>query len=190
MNTALLLLEMQNDYFPNGRVPLDRSLETSAKAQLVLRAFRERRYPVIHMQHVATQPNASYFLPGTKGVNFHPNIQPIKGEVIIKKHHVNGFKDTTLKSHLAKHQINHLVVCGSMTHMAIDATVRAGADLGFAMTVLYDACATRQLELNHTYLPAQSVNHAFLAALHPHYASVMHVEEFLRQFAVVAMAVA
>jgi nicotinamidase-related amidase len=181
MNTALLLLEIQNDYFPNGRIPLEKSTETSGKAQLILTAFREKRLPIVHMQHISTQPDATYFLPCTKGAEFHVNVQPQQGETIIKKHYPNSFKDTGLLNHLIKNQINHLVICGMMTHLTVDSTVRAAYDLGFTCTVLQDACTARQLEFNHTIISAQNVHYAFLAALQPIYATVLHCEDFLQK---------
>ena len=96
MNTALLMLEYQNDYFQNGRIPLEKSLETSLKAQVILSAFREKRLPVIHIQHISTQPDASFLLPCTKGADFYSTLQPTKNETIIKKHYPNSFKDTQL----------------------------------------------------------------------------------------------
>lgn len=179
MNTALLLIEIQNDYFPNGRIPLEKSLEATAKAQAVLQACRDKKRPVIHVQHISTQPDAASLLPCTKGADFYTSVQPIKGETIIKKHYPNSFKDTTLLNHLIKNQINHLVICGMMTHMTIDATVRAAADLGFSCTVLADACTARQLEFNNTTIPAQSVHFSFLAALQPQYATVLATDEYL-----------
>lgn len=146
INTALLLLEIQNDYFPNGRIPLEKSLEASTKAQTVLHAFRDKKSPIIHVQHISTQPDATYLLPCTKGAEFYSSVQPDKNEIIVKKHYPNSFKDTTLLNQLIKNQINHLVICGMMTHMTVDATVRAAYDLGFSCTVLHDGCATRQLE--------------------------------------------
>src|SRR3990167_4644720 len=92
MNTALLLLEIQNDYFPNGRVPLEKSQEASAKAKDILTAYRKNKWPIIHVQHISTQPNAAYLLPCTKGAEFHESVQPVKGEMIIKKHYPNNFK--------------------------------------------------------------------------------------------------
>lgn len=180
MNTALLLIDIQNDYFPNGRMPLERSTEASLKAQEVLQAFRSKNQPAIHIQHISTRPDATYFLPCTKGIEFHPNVQPNKNETIIKKHYPNSFKDTGLLQHLLKNQINHLVICGMMTHLCIDATVRAAYDLGMSCTVLHDACATKNLEFNHTPIPAQSVHHAFLAALQPTYSNVLSVKELLQ----------
>lgn len=181
MNTALLLLEIQNDYFPNGRIPLEKSIDASEKAQIVLHAFRDKKMPIIHVQHISTHPDASYFLPCTKGAEFYSTVQPIKGETIIKKHYPNSFKDTALLNYLIKNQINHLVICGMMTQMTVDATVRAAYDLGFSCTVLSDACAARQLEFNHNPIPAQSVHHAFLAALSPTYANVLTAEDYLQK---------
>ncbi len=181
MKTALLMLEIQNDYFPNGRTPLERSIEACNRAEIVLHACRNKKLPVIHIQHVSTQPDATYFLPCTKGTEFYHTVQPVKGETIIKKHYPNSFKDTSLLNHLIKNQINHLVICGMMTHSAIDATVRAAFDLGFSCTVLQDACTARQLEFNHSVIPAQNVHYAFLAALQNSYASVMSTDDFLQK---------
>src|SRR5688572_27374695 len=96
MSKALLLLEVQNDYLPTGRMPLDNSLEAIANITKVLQSFRNKKLPIFHIQHIATNPNASYCLPCTKGADFHPNVRPLKNEVIIKKHYPNSFKDTNL----------------------------------------------------------------------------------------------
>jgi nicotinamidase-related amidase len=181
INTALLLLEIQNDYFPTGRTPLEKSLEASARAQIVLHAYREMKLPVIHVQHISTQPDAAYLLPCTKGAEFYSSVQPLKGETVIKKHYPNSFKDTGLLNHLIKNKINHLIIFGMMTHLTVDATVRAAYDLGFTCTVIHDACACRQLEFNQTVIPAQSVHYAFLAALQPGYATVLGSDAFLQK---------
>lgn len=178
MNTALLLIDIQNDYFPSGRMPLHNSQEASQKAKEILHTYRDQKFPVIHVQHISTRPDAVHFLPCTKGVEFHADVLPLKGETIIKKHYPNGFKDTGLLAHLTKNRINHLAIAGMMTHMCIDATVRAAYDLGFSCTVLHDACATKDLEFHNTMIPAQNVHLAFLAALQTTYASIVSVKEF------------
>lgn len=180
MNAALLLIEFQNDHFPNGRMPLDKSTEASQKAQEALQVCRAKQLPVIHLQHISTRPDAMHFLPCTKGVEFNATVQPLRNETIIKKHYPNSFKDTGLLNHLNKNHIHHLIIAGMMTHLAIDATVRAAYDAGFGCTVLHDACATKNLEFNNMIIPSQSVHHAFLAALHPMYANVISVKEFLQ----------
>lgn len=181
MNTALLLLEYQNDYFPNGRISLEKSIEASAKAQTVLHAFREKKLPIVHVQHISTHPDAAYLLPCTKGAEFHTNVQPTKGETIVKKHYPNSFKDTNLLSYLNKNKIKHLVICGMMTHMTVDSTVRAAYDLGFSCTVLHDACAARQLEFNHNSISMMNVHQAFIAALAQMYATTVTTDDYLHR---------
>jgi nicotinamidase-related amidase len=180
MNTAFLLIDIQNDYFPNGRMPLERSTEASLKAQEALQAFRTKQKPVVHVQHISTRPDATHLLPCTKGIEFHPNAQPNKNEMIIKKHYPNSFKDTNLLNYLHKQQVHHLVICGMMTHLCIDATVRAAYDLGFSCTILHDACATKNLDFNNNLVQAQNVQHAFLAALQPTYAKILSTREWLQ----------
>lgn len=180
MKTALLMLEIQNDYFPNGRIPLERSLDASIKAQIALQTYRERKEAILHVQHISTEPNATYFFPCTKGADFYPSVHPLKNEPVFKKHYPNSFKDTQLLNYLKKQQIKHLVICGMMTHQTIDSTVRAAFDLGFYCTILQDACAARQLEFNQTLVSTQNVQYAILAALQTQYAVITTVDEHLQ----------
>lgn len=180
MNTALLLIEYQNDYFLNGRMPLEKSTEACQKAQEALQVYRAKQFPVIHLQHISTRPDAVHFLPCTKGVEIHTSVQPLRNETVIKKHYPNSFKDTGLLNYLNKNHIHHLIIAGMMTHLAIDATVRAAYDAGFGCTVLHDACTAKNLEFNSMIIPAQTVHNAFLAALQPLYANVMSVKELLQ----------
>lgn len=190
MNTALLLLEIQNDYFPQGKMPLGKSIEASLKAQVVLEAAREKKLPIAHLQHISTRPDATFLLPCTKGAEFHPNAQPAKGEAIIKKHYPNSFKDTSLLTFLTKNKVKHLLVCGMMTHLTVDATVRAAYDLGFSCTIIHDACAAIDLEFNQTPIAAEHVHHAFLAALQPTYGSLMSADHCVQKLGARARAVA
>lgn len=181
MKTALMLIEFQNDYYPNGRAPLAHSLEASQHAHNVLRYFREQSLPVIHVQQISTHPNANYCLPCTKGAEFYSTLLPAKNELIVKKHYPNAFKDTHLLNYLKKQNIKHLVICGMMTQLSIDSTVRAARDLGFSCTVLSDACAAKELSFNHRPIQAADVHVSFLAALYPTYAKISATQEYLQK---------
>ena len=61
--------------------------------------------------------------------------------------------------------VTQLLVCGMMTSMCVDATVRAAFDLGFTCTVAQDACATRDLTFDGETIPARQVHGSFLAAM-------------------------
>jgi nicotinamidase-related amidase len=179
MNTALLLIDIQNDYFPGGRMVLEGSPEAGRKAKKALSLFRQKGLPLIHIQHISAQPGASFFIFGTEGVEIHADVRPAAGEATIRKHYPNAFRDTSLLEFLKKNDIAHVVVAGMMTHMCVDATTRAAFDHGFRCTVLHDACATRSLSFDDDSVPARQVHAAFLAALGAVYAKVVGTDEFI-----------
>jgi len=178
MNTGLLIVDMQNDYFPGGKMELVGISEAGQNAERLLKLFRENQWPTFHIQHVALQGQATFFLPETPGVAIHEHVKPVTGEVIITKHFPNSFRETELAEVLGKAKIERLVICGAMSHMCIDATTRAAADLGYECVVIHDACATRDLAFGELILPAIQVHGAFMAALGSAYAKVWSLEEF------------
>ncbi len=181
MTTALLLVDIQNDYFPGGKMELEKSVEASEQAKRLLECFRQQHLPVVHIQHVAIRPGSTFFLPNTEGVKTHPNVQPLAGEVVFQKHYPNAFRDTPLLDHLKSHGIDRLVICGMMTHMCVDATARAAFDYGFDCLTAGDACATRKLTFGDETIPAAHVHGSFLAALHGSYGKVAATDAILRE---------
>jgi nicotinamidase-related amidase len=179
MTKALLIVDIQNDYFPGGKMELEGSEAASRRAGELLAAFRERRLPIIHMQHVSTRPGATFFLPDTEGVRIHASVAPAEHEAVIQKHFPNSFRDTGLLERLRQVSLDELVIAGMMTHMCIDATTRAAADLGFKCSLAHDACATRSLTFGATTVSAQDVHSSFLAALNGAYATVKPAGELL-----------
>jgi nicotinamidase-related amidase len=179
MKSLLLLIDIQNDYFPNGNMQLNGSIEAGVQAGKALKSFRDRGLPVVHIQHTSSRPGATFLLPDTHGVEIHVNVKPLPGETIIRKSYPNSFRDTDLLEHIKSQNISELTICGMMTHMCVDSTVRAAFDHGFLCTVLSDACATRGLKYDDIEILAEHVNGAFLAALSPVFATLSTVEDFL-----------
>ena len=177
MNQALLLIDIQNDYFPGGAMELVGSPEAGAQAGTLLRVFREKALPVIHIQHLSTRPGATFFLPQTKGVEIHGSVAPGQNEIVIQKTFPNSFRETSLLDTLRERHIRQLVIGGMMTHMCIDSTIRAAADLGFECFLAQDACATKSLSFGGVTIPAESVQPAFLASLNGLFAKVQSVAE-------------
>ena len=181
MNTALILIDIQNDYFENGTMPLVGSGKASLNARQILDKFRAEGMPIIHIQHIAARPNSTFFLPATKGSEIHDNVKPKENEKVIIKHFPNSFRETELLEYLKSRNITDLVICGMMTHMCVDATVRAAKDFGFNCTVISDACATRDLTINGETVKAVEVQKSFLAAFNGFYASVKTTKEYLAE---------
>lgn len=173
MTTALLLIDLQNDYFPGGRMELVGSPLAATRAAEALSLFRKRGLPVFHVRHEAVKEGATFFLPGTDGAAIHESVRPVDGEVVVTKHFPNSFRDTGLLKALRAAGATRLLVAGMMTHMCLDAGVRAAVDLGFECAVLADGSATRDLEFDGRTIPAAQVHGAFLSALGAAYAKVL-----------------
>ena len=172
MTTVLVLIDLQKDYFPGGAMELVGAEDAVTKARTLLEAFRTRALPIFHVQHIAKRPGATFFLPGTTGVNFHTAVQPSAGEAIITKHFPSSFRETTLLENLRAIRASRLIFAGMMTHMCVDTTVRAAADLGFECLLAQDGCATRALQFSGGKVDAQQVQLAYLAALNGTFAKV------------------
>jgi len=172
MKPALILIDIQNDYFPGGKMELEGSPEASLAAAKLVEAFRARGLPLVHIQHVSNRPGATFFVPGTEGMNIHANVAPRDGETVLQKNFPNSFRGTKLLEHLRGLGVDRLVIAGMMTHMCVDATARAAFDLGFSCGLAHDACATRALAFGDVRVPAAQVHAAFVAALAGLYAKV------------------
>ena len=176
---ALIVVDIQNDYFPQGKWPLVGADAAADNAARLIQAFREAGDPVVHIRHEFTSDAAPFFAPGSEGAKLHPKVLNRADEPVVLKHFVNSFRETELEAILDQQGIEHLVVVGSMSHMCIDGITRAAADLGYTVTVVHDACATRDLEFNGVIVPAAHVHAAFMSALGFAYAGVVSTDDFL-----------
>ena len=177
---ALILIDIQNDYFEGGAMRLSGSEEAAEIARQVMEYFRLNHQPVIHIRHIATRPGATFFLPDTPGAETYHAVRPLSDEQVIIKHYPNSFRETGLQNTLQLLDIKELIICGMMTHMCVDATVRAAKDLGYTITLIGDACATKDLEHDGRCIQAADVHGAFLAALDGTYARVIPRSAFLQ----------
>jgi nicotinamidase-related amidase len=178
MKTALLIIDIQKDYFPGGKYPLVKPLEAAQKAYMILQCFREKGGHHVHIQHISIEPDATFFISGDRGTDIHDSVAHFEGEPIVYKHEPNAFLNTDLLDLLNSWEIERVVITGMMTHMCVDATARAASDLGFQVIIAEDACATRDLTYGDTTVSAEHVHKAFLAALKS-YGRVMKSDEII-----------
>jgi nicotinamidase-related amidase len=179
MSECLILVDLQNDYFPGGKMELVNPQRAVENAQLLLKQFRKANLQIIHVQHISAYSGATFFLPETDGVKIHYAVAPQKNEIVVVKNYPNSFRETNLLSILQKEKINNLTICGAMSHMCIDATTRAAFDLGFNCKVAEDACATKDLFFNGQTIKASEVHASFMAALSAPYAKVLTTKEII-----------
>jgi nicotinamidase-related amidase len=179
MSRTLLIIDIQNDYFPGGAFPLVEPEAAAVAARRLLDSFRAAGEPVVHLRHVWDAPDAEFMRPNTPGIEINSEVAPITGEPVIDKTAPNGFLETPLERTLRDQGADQLVIAGMMTSMCVDATARAAADLGFEVTVAADACAARDLEFRGVAVPAAAVNAAFFAALADSYGDVVDADTLL-----------
>ncbi len=171
---ALLVIDVQQDYFPGGAFPLSEPEAAAAATARLLSRFREAGEPVVHVQHHSEE---GFLVRGTPGAEPHPDAAPVAGEPVVEKEAPNAFLETPLEADLRAAGIDELVVTGMMSSMCVDATVRAAADKGFTVTLVHDACAAPALEFGGTTVPGPEVHAAFMAALGSAYATLVAADD-------------
>jgi nicotinamidase-related amidase len=166
---ALLVIDIQNFYFPGGRAELVDPVAAAEKAALAIAHARTEHQPVIFVQHKSSE-----------GMEINSIVRPLPGEAIFVKEDVNSFLNTGLEDHLRKLGTDTLVICGMQTHMCVEAAVRAAHDLGYKVILLHDACATRNLKYGDREIAAADVHASTLATLKS-YGSVVSVADWVKE---------
>jgi nicotinamidase-related amidase len=180
MPSALIIVDIQNDYFPGGRMTLDNINCAADNAARLLAHFRTTDQKTFHIQHTWEDPAAPFFVAGTPGAEIHESVVPRPGESVIVKHFPNSFRESPLLEELHHAGIDDLTICGAMSHVCIDATTRAAADFGFNCTLAHDACATRDVEFEGKKVAAPDVHAAYMSALGFAYAKVIPTADALK----------
>ena len=172
-SNALILVDIQNDYFTGGLWPVEDMDRVATHAADVLHDARTAGEMVVHIYHEATNDSAPFFRPGTKGAQIHASVAPQEGEAVILKHRPNSFHGTDLHEQLQAAGVGHVTIIGAMTQMCIDATARAARDMGYDVTLVANACGAKALSFNGHHLKAADVQAAFLGPLAMSYAKVV-----------------
>lgn len=166
-STALILIDIQDFYFPGGAAELEEPEKAAENAKKVLAYFRKNNGLVIHVKHKVKA-----------GGNIHKLVAPIDGEMIVSKTEVSCFNGTTINKYLQANNIKNVVLVGMQTHMCLEGGTRAAYDLGYNCTVIADACATRDLNFEETHIKAADVHASTLATLKS-YAKVIQLADYL-----------
>lgn len=183
MKKGLVLVDIQNDYFKGGNNELNKPEKAAEQANKILTFFRQKNWPVFHVRHINTKPNTTFFIPNTVGAEFYIKTCPIEGEEIFEKNVPNSFVGTKLNEKLTKKGVDSLVVCGMMTHMCIDTTVRAAVDYGYPVELIEDACATRDLLWRENVISADQIHNTYMASLNGIFAKVINVADWMKEYA-------
>jgi len=167
-STALILIDIQDFYFPGGKAELAEPEKAAEQATMLLNYFRENKGLIVHVKHD--------FTPGGE---IHQLVKPLDNEKIFTKKEVNAFLNTGLNDYLKQNHIKYVTLCGMQTHMCLEAATRAAHDFGYNCTVVEDACATRDLKFGEITVKAKDVHYSTLATLKS-YGKVVNLKEYMQ----------
>lgn len=181
---AFILIDLQNDYYEDGKFPLVDVKEATDNAATLLNEVRKLKdeYIIIHVRHEfpVDPKDAPFFGRGTEGSQINENVKNESDEIVITKNHPNSFIQTDLQKILDGNKVTELIIVGAMTHMCIQGTSRAASEKGYKVTVIQDAVATRDLEFDGVVVPAKQVAATIFSTLTFAYAKVIKTEEQLQ----------
>lgn len=142
---ALLIIDIQNDYFPNGNYPLWNTEATLSNIEKAIHAAQSKNIPIIHIQHIANPEKgvSPFFNEGTEGVTIHPRILSSAPDApVIVKQFADSFLNTDLEKTLEEMGINELLVCGMMTQNCVTHTAISKSAEKYTVKILPDCCTT------------------------------------------------
>lgn len=145
MKKAILIIDLQNDYFSNGAFPLWNADNTLLNIKNAITLAKEKNIPIIHIQHIANPENgiSPFFNKNTHGVEIHPEIlAEAPSAPIVIKQYADSFHKTNLEEILAKLEITDLLVCGMMTQNCVTHTAISKSAEKYNVTILADCCTT------------------------------------------------
>ena len=166
---ALLIIDIQDFYFPGGSSALVDPEKAAANAALLLDSFRSEKLPVIHVRHNAKA-----------GAEINKLVRPLPSEKVFSKDEVNCFLGTGLSDYLKSLKTDTLIICGMQTHMCVEAATRAASDMGYKCILIHDACATKDLKFNDKIIKAEDVHYSTLSTLR-NYATIVSTDSYLNK---------
>lgn len=139
---ALIVIDVQNDYFPTGAYPLHDTQAVLERTVQAVRSAQAQGLPVVLVQHVAKGPSP-FFNADTEGVQIHPLLRAAAPDApVVVKGHADSFLNTTLHATLAALGVDSLWLCGMMTHNCVTHTALSPQAQGYTVRVLEDLCTT------------------------------------------------
>lgn len=179
MNRALLVIDVQNEYF-TGALPI---MHPAGHLEQVLAAMDAAvgRVPTIVVQHHFSDPDKPFFQKGTPGWELHPEIKSRRHDLLIEKTLPGSFTGTPLEQWLREHNIGTVTIAGYMTHMCCDTTAREAVHRGLKVEFLRDATGTLALSNAAGEVTAEELHRSILCAQQMMLSEVLDVPTWIER---------
>lgn len=166
MKKALVVIDIQNDYFENGTFPLWNTENTLQNIKEAIRGAENKNIPVIFIRHICETGNS--FIEGSKGAEIRNDVLSlVDNATVITKTHADAFYNTNLEEILTKLKIKELLICGMMTQNCIAFTAISKSAEKYYIKIIPECCTTVSEAIHYTALaglhdriPFTSINDA------------------------------
>ena len=166
LKTALLVIDCQNYFFdPASPAYLPASKRILPRVNKLIALAHDHKWPVVFTIHGPSYSSRNLMLskwrhlPKGRQCELHQDLKVPNKAKIMHKQYYSAFIGTRLEEFLKKRGISRLVLCGAMTHLCVDTTVRHAFMLGFKPVIVRDACCSKSPALHRAALLA--LGHGF-----------------------------
>ena len=162
MPRALLVIDVQNEYFTGG-LPVSHPPGSLENILAAMDAAQAKGVPVVLIQHHSQQSDAPFFVPDSPAWELLPQVAQRPHDYLIHKTMPGSFHRTDLEPWLRSREVDTITICGYMTHICCDTTARQAFHRGFGVEFLSDATGTLALDNQGGKVTAEELHRAVLA---------------------------
>jgi len=159
MKKALLVIDLQNDYFPGGKFPLWNTEATLCNIVQAISNAQAKKIPLVIIQHIANPAMgiAPFFNQNTDGVKIHPAVLASAPDApVVVKEFADSFVNTNLEKTLSELGVTELLLCGMMTQNCVTHTAISKSAEKYKVSILPDCCTTVSEMIHNIALHAVS----------------------------------
>ncbi|MDQ6691536.1 MAG: cysteine hydrolase [Candidatus Dormibacteraeota bacterium] len=179
MSRALLVIDVQNEYFAGGALPITHPVDSLKRITDAMDGAAEAGIPIVLIQHGTEAADATAFKKGTRGWQIRPEVDFRKRAAVIEKTMPGAFTGTDLEAWLKKNGVDTLVIAGYMTQMCCDTTARQAVHLGYRVEFLSDATGTLDLSNEAGSVKAEELHRAILVTQQARFSKVLSVADWV-----------
>ncbi len=188
MKRALLVIDVQNEYFAGGALPITYPTNHLQNILEVMDAAQAAGVTTIVIRHHQPDPNSPLFCKGSKNWELHPEVAKRPCDLLIDKTLPGSFTATQLEAFLRERDIETVTITGYMTQICCDTTARQAMHRGFKVEFVSDATGTLDLENSAGSIGAADLQKAILVSQQMFISEVISKDEFLSRLGVTSTA--
>jgi nicotinamidase-related amidase len=179
MKRALLVIDVQNEYFPGGALPITHPADSLPRITDAMDGAAEAGVPIVVIQHGTESPEAKAFVKGSRGWKLKGEVEVRKRAVVIEKTMPGSFTGTNLEAWLKENGVDTVTIAGYMTQMCCDTTARQAVHLGYQVEFLSDATGTLDLHNAAGSVSAEELQRAILVTQQARFSKVLDTQAWI-----------